>query len=286
VEPTTKKWAIGCGIGCGAVVVLCLVLIILGVFFLKDMVTSFEETGELTKSLNELYGEVDDFAPSLDGRIPYERMQAFLYVRDQLGPARDSLSETIDFLESVGDQNKDEKGRRIGVAIRAIKAGFGLIPQIGEYYTRRSRALLEVEMGLGEYLYIYILSYYSMLGKSPGEGPGFRLMQGDVKWGLNDWNREDNLEERNSQMTERVHAFVLAMLKNLEPQLDVPSSNPDEEEWKGIFLSEIQILEANPLRIPWQDGLPFVIEASLRPFLSRLENTYSPQVNVLELVQE
>jgi hypothetical protein len=286
MEKSTKKWFIGCGIGCGAVVIILLVLLALGFFFVKDMVYKFEETGELTNSLKDLYGEIEDYTPPPDGRIPYERMEAFLYVRESLTPARVKLDNAISLLDSMRNQEtRREDNRRPGQVVRAFKAGFGLIPGIGDFYTLRSQSLLEVEMGLGEYIYIYILSYYSMLEKPPGDGPGFQLMQGDDEWNFNKWDTEANFEERNVTMTEKINLLILLMLKNQVPQLDYPSSGPEEDEWRGAFLAEIQALEADSQRSPWKDSLPFVIEASFRPFLTRLENTYSPLTNILELAQ-
>ena len=287
MEKSTKKWFIGCGIGCGAILVILLILLALGFFFVKDMVYKFEETGELTDSLKNLYGEIEDYTPSSNGRIPYERMEAFLYVRESLTPVRDKLDHSISLLDSARNQETGrENTRRPGQIFRAFKAGFGLIPGIGDYYTRRSQSLLEVEMGLGEYIYIYILSYYSMLEKHPGDGPGFQLVQGNEQWNFDEWDRDDNVEERNVKMSKSINQLILLMLKNLLPQLDTPSSDPGENEWRGAFLAEIQALEGDLLRIPWQDGLPFVIEASFRPFLTRLENTYSPLTNILELAQD
>ena len=287
MEKSTKKWFIGCGIGCGAIVVILLVLLALGFFFVKDMVYKFDKTGELTDSIKDLYGEIEDYTPSSNGRIPYERMEAFLYVRESLTPARDRLDQSISLLENMRNpETGRENTRRPGQIFRALKAGFGLIPGIGDFYTRRSQSLLEVKMGLGEYVYIYILSYYSMLEKSPGDGPSFQLVQGDKEWNFNEWDREDNFEERNAEMSERINQLILHMLKNFLPQLDSPSSDPGEVEWRGAFLAEIQALEDDIRRIPWQDGLPFVIEASFRPFLTRLVNTYSPLTNILELAQD
>ncbi|MCJ7582590.1 MAG: hypothetical protein MUP98_18910, partial [Candidatus Aminicenantes bacterium] len=92
-------------------------------------------------------------------------------------------------------------------------------------------------------------------------------------------------EERNVEMTEKINQMILLMLKNQVAQLDSPSSGPGVDEWRGAFLAEIQALEADSRRIPWSGSLPFVIEASFRPFLIRLENTYSPLTNILELAQ-
>jgi len=272
MEKSTKKWFVGCGIGCGALVIILLVLLAVGFFFVKDMVYKFEETGELTNSLIDLYGETEDFTPPIDGRITYERMEAFLYVRESLTDVRDKLDHDLALLESMRNREKSEETRR--------SAG------IGDFYTRRSQSLLEVEMGLGEYMYIYILSYYSMFEKSPGDGPGFQLIQSGKEWNFNKWDRDPSYEERNREMIEKTNQLILFMLRNLLPQLDSPSSGPEEDEWRGAFLAEIQALESDSRRIPWKDSLPFVIEISFRPFLTRLENTYSPLTNILELAQE
>ncbi|MCJ7581944.1 MAG: hypothetical protein MUP98_15635, partial [Candidatus Aminicenantes bacterium] len=240
MEKSTKKWFIGCGIGCGALVIILLVLLALGFFFVKDMVNKFEETGELTNSLKDLYGEIEDYMPPPDGRIPFERMEAFLYVRESLIPVRDRLDRSISLLDSMRNrETRREEPRRPGRVFRAFKAGFDLIPGIGDYYSLRSQSLLEVEMGLGEYMYIYILSYYSMLEKPPGDGPDFQLLQDDKEWNFNEWNREDNLEERNVEMTEKINQMILLMLKNQVAQLDSPSSGPGVDEWRGAFLAEI-----------------------------------------------
>ena len=87
-------------------------------------------------------------------------------------------------------------------------------------------------------------------------------------------------------MTEMINQLILSMLKNQRPQLDSPTATPGEDEWRGAFLAEIQALESDALRIPWYKSLPFVIEASFRPFLTRLENSYSSMVNILELTQD
>ncbi len=287
MEKSTKKWLIGCGIGCGAIVVILLVLLTLGFFFVKDLVYKFEETGELTDSLKNLYGEIEEYTPPSDGRISFERMEDFLYVREITVPARDRLDDSISVLDEIRNrENQRKENRKPGQVFHAFRAAFSLIPGIGDYYAQRSQALLDVKMGLGEYMYIYILSYYSMLGKSPGDGPGFQLVQSDREWRFDEWDREENLEEREINMVERINHLILSILKNQVPQLDSPPVKPGDDEWRGAFLAEIQALEEDFRRIPWQDGLPFVIEASFRPFLSRLENTYSPLTNILELAQD
>jgi len=45
-------------------------------------------------------------------------------------------------------------------------------------------------------------------------------------------------------------------------------------------------MEADRYRLPWQDGLPDVIESSLQPFRSQLEQSYNKMTNPLELTFE
>ncbi len=45
-------------------------------------------------------------------------------------------------------------------------------------------------------------------------------------------------------------------------------------------------MEADRYRLPWQDGLPEVLEISLSPFRERLEASYSKMTNALEVAFE
>ena len=45
-------------------------------------------------------------------------------------------------------------------------------------------------------------------------------------------------------------------------------------------------MEADPHRLPWQDGLPEVLESSLKPFRDRLEASYGRITNMFEISYE
>ena len=47
----------------------------------------------------------------------------------------------------------------------------------------------------------------------------------------------------------------------------------------------LKALEANPARIPWEDGLPEEFAVGLEPYRERLEATYSPATNPFELLE-
>ncbi|MGD2294997.1 MAG: hypothetical protein PVF22_04090, partial [Candidatus Aminicenantes bacterium] len=226
MEKTTKNWLIGCGIGCGAIVVILLILIVSGFVFFRNIVYKFEETEDITNALKDLYGEIEDYVPEPDGAIRYDRLEAFLSVRVRMSPAREKLDNSLSIIEQAR-KDKDEVGVRTpGRGIRVFKTAFGLIPQIGDFFTSRSQSLLEVKMGLGEYYYIYVLAYYSWLGKSPGDGPGIQLVQRDRSWSFNEWDEEESREEREKRVIENLNRLMLAMLKNQLNVLEEQSLTP------------------------------------------------------------
>jgi len=72
------------------------------------------------------------------------------------------------------------------------------------------------------------------------------------------------------------------MLRNLDEDLAADSKPGGLRE---LVNAELQTLEADPERIPWEDGLPEEFEAGLEPYRERLEATYSPATNPFELLE-
>ena len=79
---------------------------------------------------------------------------------------------------------------------------------------------------------------------------------------------------------------MLVMLKNQLNKLEKMSLSPDEEAWERLLKAEIDALEENNFRLPWQERLPEIIAKSLRPFRRQLEANYSSMTNVLEMTQD
>ena len=165
-----------------------------------------------------------------------------------------------------------------------VKLGFGLIPQIAEFMKSRNQALLDTEMGMGEYYYVYVIAYYSWLGKLPEDGPEFQITGLDdeeSRWG--ELDQEELLEERRDSMLRRLHRMLLPMLLNQLEKLMSTDISESQEEWKQILEAEIKAMEEDRFRLPWQDDLPDVIEASLNPFRSQIEQGYNKMTNPLEI---
>jgi hypothetical protein len=279
------KWGVGCGIGC---VVVLLVVAALGTgsfFFVKGVVEEVEKTQRSMDAVTERFGRPAEFRPDADGRIPPERIESFLAVRQALAGGRADLEQSISLFEKGADVEDGEGG---GGTVGKIRAGFGFLPQLMAFFTARAEALLEHEMGLGEYYYIYSLAYYSWLNKAVADGPSFRLV-GDNEQ-TRSWDREsfgevaefDVREERTERILRAVNGQLLPMLRNQLEDLKASSGADEGGPWMEALESEIASLDADPLRLPWAGGLPPPIEQSIEPYRQQLEQSYSAPCNALE----
>ncbi|HZX10165.1 MAG TPA: hypothetical protein VFG01_04390 [Acidobacteriota bacterium] len=281
---STKKWLIGCGIGCGAVIIIGIILIVGGVFFIKNMVTSFEESEDILRELTEKYGEIEEYCPSPSGSIAPDRMEAFLKTRELIQPEIKELEQTFDLLSDEQEQKRAEKKESSGV-FKKIKTGIGLIPKIAEFLKKRNQALLEVKMGIGEYYYIYTIAYYSWLDKSITDGVPIHINR-ENEFDYHYGEDEESQEIRRDLAVRRLNKMLLPMLKNQYERLKKTADREISENWRSDLKEEIEAMEKDRYRLVWQDGLPEVIESSLKPYKDRLESSYSSSLNNLELLLE
>jgi len=280
---STKKWLTGCAIGCGAIILILILLGVSGFFFIKNIVQEFKDTEALMSTLTERYGRIKDYCPDPDGAIRSERIEAFLSARDAFAPARKKLETTLETL-SEGKIEREIEVKTPKNVFKMIKLGFGVIPQISEYFKSRNQALLDAEMGMGEYYFIYVVAYYSWLKKPPEDGPDFQLVGQSEDYDY--WDEEVELEARRDRLLKRVHRMTLPMLHNQFEKLTSGNITGVQNKWRRILASEIKAMESDRFRLPWQDGLPAILEASLRSFREQLEASYSTMTNPLEVALE
>ncbi|MCB1183582.1 hypothetical protein KDM41_09110 [bacterium] len=272
-----KKWAIGCGIGCG------LVLIILGgvgtcsYFAFKDIKTDAEGLDAGREQLRAEFGAAEDYTPNADGTVDAARLETFLAVREAIEPARREMSDMLSTLD--GDA---------GIASK-FKAGMKMVSSVMGFVGERNRVLLEQGMGVGEYRYLYTVAYFGMLGKDPADGPSFVLAgdgdhedDGGVRM---TWNNDDEDEVRDGRarfVRREVHRLQTAILENQLAALEstVPAAG---DPWTATLQAEVAAMRAESLRFAWEEGLPDPLRASLEPFRDRLEAGYDPMTSLVEL---
>ncbi len=279
-----SKWLAGCGIGCVVVIALFLAGGIGTYFFVRDTFQDFAGAKQATVELAGRYGDIRDFTPPLSGRIPADRMESFLKVRAATEPARTATREAIEDIESriAGFESGEIGG--VWAVLSMIRQGISALPNLARLHRERSNALLDQQMGLGEYEYIYVLAYYSWLEKSPGDGPKFLKIgsNNDVNWDP-DNDVDGARETRAREIVRRVRSDFRAMFKNAlaAGRKGAPTA---DQQWLSAVEQELAALDASWDRIPWADGLPEMTKDSLTPFRQELDMSYDELNNALELI--
>jgi hypothetical protein len=283
---TTKKWLIGCGIGCGVVIVGLLILGTAGYYFIKDIVKDFQASETLMDTVIERYGRIREFCPDPDGAIRPARIEIFLAVRSSMAPAVEEMERTINILSEMEQKDRDKEEPSPNLFTK-IKTGLGFPTQIAGFYRSRNQALLDNDMGMGEYYYIYVMSYYSLLGKSPTDGPPFKVDDqtsgGKIMFSE---RRRETQEDRMDLMLRRVHRQIFPILQNQYKRLTEGDVSRAQEKWRTALAAEIEAMESDRYRLPWKDGLPDILKTSLEPYRSRLEPSYSAMLNIFEVTTE
>jgi hypothetical protein len=249
MEKRVGRWLRGCAMGCGAVAVLVLLFVGVGSFVMQQ---SFRDAIDTREELEQVHGPTESFTPAPDGTIPRERIEAFLRVRRSLQQACRELEESNDRFDALDELDDDGEptGREVGSALwGAVKTAFGMGSRMGEFFRTRNAALAEVDMGLGEYTYLYVLS-----------GP------------------------RDRAFSERVESDLRRMLRNQRTAIDALGEDA-LVGFRDLLDQEIAMLARDAERSPWQDGLPPQIEGSLAPYRDELGALFCPDAFSLELTR-
>jgi hypothetical protein len=279
---TGKKWFIGCGIGCG------LMLLILGgagtcaYFGVKQIKEKADGLDVSFEEVKARFGEPADFTPSPDGVISPDRMEVFLAIRDDMTPVRQETSGMLSILDGGGN------------FIAKAKAGLQLVPALVGFVGERNKILVDRGMGVGEYQHIYALSYFVLLAKDPADGPSFALSGDDREHDGNvriDWGSHSGDKGRVGEArAKRVRLFVNDLQRKvLDNQVaafvaTLPAgSDPAADPWGARLVAEQQAMQRETLRFPWEEGLPAQLAASLEPYRDRLDATYDAMTSVIEM---
>ena len=274
MSKTASKILTGCGIGCLLAIVVVVGLGWMGYRWTQLAVESIESAGQSEALLEETFGPVRDFRPPVDGRIPVDRLELFLEVREELAVPREALAEAISGL-APGE------GGGVTGGLRTARSGAVMGPRALGLARARNEALLSAGMGFGEYVWIYWLTYDAWLGNPADASTLHELMaERSTSDGSVQFQFGGGMEPE--RITWRLRRDIAAMLRNLDEDLAAESEPTGLRE---LVIAELEALEADPARIPWEDGLPEAFAVGLEPYRERLETTYSPETNPFELLE-
>jgi len=260
-----RGWLARAGVGCGFLIML--IVLAAGGLWLNIRLLSGRAVGT-REQLEEAYGPVDRYTPAVDGTLPAERVERFLAVRASLSAGCDeftALKATFDTMASRVDRLHAEEAERelegkdllplLTAGGGALKRMAGLGPALGRYEIARNRALLDHDMGLGEYTWIYVTAYYGYLERRP---ESFAL----------------DKQHRPRIFQDRVREEILGMLRRL-------AAEGADDGWR----EELGALEADPDRVPFAEGVPGVLAASFEPYRDPLERSFCPATSELDVMR-
>ena len=275
MSTTSSKVLTGCGIGCFLAIALIVGSGWMGYRWTREVVEAVDLAGRTERQLVETYGRARDFRPPVDARIPADRLQAFLVVRESLTVPRTELAEAISGLAP------GEGGGGMTGGLRAARAGVRMAPRAIDLARARNEALLSAGMGFGEYTWIYWLIYDAWLGHPAGASTFHDLMaERSTSDGSVQVQFIGGMEPE--RITWRLRRDITAMLRNLDEDL---AADSEPSGLRELVTAELETLEADPARIPWEDGLPEPFTAGLEPYRDRFEASYSPATNPFELLE-
>jgi hypothetical protein len=275
---TGKKWLVGCGVGCGLLILLVMALVAAGAASFRGFVSDIEGSEQSQERLDARLGSLNAYTPPPDAAVPPDRLDVFLAVRVQLQPWHATMTKHLT------DFPRADAGPASLGALQQLKVATGMgrfFRDLGGYLQQRNETLMEHEMGLGEYFYIHTLVYHWWLRYDPIDGPE-RLYGLEHRDGVDIQFFDDDSNFGESGSWRRYHATVRRMLGR---QLAVVEADPGEAPtgWADVLTAELAALESDDRRMPWESGLPAHVTEQLEPHRDQLNGTYCPVTNVFDM---
>ncbi len=236
-----------------------------GIYFL---LASTRESKRLEQNLIDRFGWAEQYTPAADGTVSLQRMEAFLRVRRAVQPScadyREVLNSILGLVEIETDAELTGK-EKASKGLGGLKSMIGLGPKMLQFMDARNGSLQNGEMGLGEYMYIYLAAYGRQLA-NVSTSPYAEMEEAYIS----SRTRDEYVGILTNQLTTLAAAGSDAELQNLSTQLRL----------------EIKALEGGSHASPWPDGPPAMTRKSLAPFQEQLSDLYCEGIVAIELLQK
>ncbi len=283
IPPKLKR---GLAIGCGLLFLSFMLLFGGIVYFANQMGKEYKVVKGLEEQLAELHGPSNRLPAGFTGLPQPGRVQAFLAVREASAEWRQKLESSISELMPPEAESQGSGFRHF---LRVMKVSRELAPIFSGFWVSRNQALLDNEMGMGEYIYFYCLGYHAWLGHHPADGAlgASSLLSGLGATGpmvSSDDQRPDQ-EQRRRWAVSQENRLVLPLLKEAAREAST-SGDLEQLTWAEQLQAEIRAMGDDTLRVLFADGVPSPLAELLEPYRGRLEAAYSVTVNPVELLFE
>ncbi len=254
-----KKWLIGCGVGCGAVILLGILLSVGGTLY---MMRPFNKAIDVQKELVAQFGEREAYIPPPQGITP-DRLEKFLTIRRAVMPMCAEFQKISDSFAAMNELDKGGEEPSKGEIFKAVgnlTGGiFGMVGNMGRFTQLRNQALIDGGMGLGEYVWIYVLVYNSWLKNVSNVD-----IDGESKGGMSGG------EQKIMRALVRNHAEALA--------------NAGMSDKAALWDQEADRMKRAETGVPFESGgLPADVIRAFLPYEKELSDLYCEAMSSFEM---
>ena len=248
-------------------------LIILALVFVTASGIYFSTAGirdakRLEQTLIDRFDWANNYTPSIDGAIPPQRVEKFIRVRQAVQTRcldYQAVLSSIASLDNIESNQETTAREAASTGMEGFKSAFSAGPKMVEFSNTRNQALLDEEMGIGEYIYIYLTAYGQQLASesaSPYSG----------------------MEE--AYLSPRARKEYIQILNNQLAAIEASGEQTSNADLSEHLRQEIEALETGSRLSPWPNGPVGAARESLHPYQQQLAELYCSGVVKIELLQK
>lgn len=238
-----------------------------GTWFLMQPI---QQSKKLEHGLIDQFGSATRYIPPADGVIQPGRLEKFIRVRQAVqANCRffQNIMDNVIKLETLESDPELPASQKVSEGFASLKSIFSAAPTFLEFMDTRNSALLAEEMGLGEYIYIYLAAYGEQLALEP---------QGRYA------------DQEEAYLSRRARREYTQMLDN---QLAALQSAQRDQDASAVALgadlqAEMAALEEGSHLSPWPAGPPAKTAESLAPYRDQLSVLYCEGIVQVEILQK
>jgi hypothetical protein len=229
-----------------------------------------QQSKKLEHDLIEQFGWAPKYTPPIDGTIQPDRLQRFIRVREAVQDncrTFQNIMDNVIKLESLESDESLSVSQKTSESFDSLKSMFSAAPTFLEYMDARNTALLTEEMGLGEYIYIYLAAYGEQLAQ---ESQG----------------RYADQEE--AYLSPRARKEFVQILGNQLAALQASDQHQDAATLAlaADLQAEMAALEDGSRLSPWPYGPPASTSESLAPYSDQISALYCAGIVRVETLQK
>ena len=226
------------------------------------MMRPFNKAASQQEELKVKFGAREEFIPPPVSLTP-DRIHRFLAVRQELMQHCAQFTDIAGSFQKMEELDAQGDDPPVGEILKGVGnimgSVFSVAGEIGALNHSRNNELLKNEMGLGEYIWIYVLAYNSWLGFEPNTG-----FEGDDTGGF-------SVKEA---------GYIRSLILNHASALEEVGRTKEAKLWR----EEAGHLERSEGRVPFSSGnLPSEVTAALAPYRSKFTATYCPAMAEFDL---